>query len=154
MALQARIKHRPTHGTASKNRTQTNPRHCKQESNTDQPTALQARIKHRQTHGTASKNQKQTKPRHCKQKSNTDKPTALQARIKHWPSHGTASKNQTQTNPRHCKQESNTFPPEPLVQIQTNFTELFLVMPFIKIAQMVMLRWTKRTDRALDKKYV
>ena len=35
-----------------------------------------------------------------------------------------------------------TFP-EPLVQIQNNFTELFLIMPFTKIAQMGQLRWTK-----------
>ena len=34
--------------------------------------------------------------------------------------------------------------PEPLVQIQNNFTELFLIMPFTKIAQMVLLCLTKR----------
>ena len=36
-----------------------------------------------------------------------------------------------------------TFPPGPLVQIQNNFTELFLLMPFTKIAQMVTLHRTK-----------
>ena len=36
-----------------------------------------------------------------------------------------------------------TFPCEPLVQIQNNFTELFLIMPLTKIAQMVLLHWTK-----------
>ena len=34
-------------------------------------------------------------------------------------------------------------PPEPLTQIQNFFTELFLWIPSTKIAQMVMLRWTK-----------
>ena len=33
--------------------------------------------------------------------------------------------------------------PEPLVQIQNNFTELFLLIPSTKLAQMVLLRWTK-----------
>ena len=33
-----------------------------------------------------------------------------------------------------------TSPPEPLVQIQNNFTELFLMMPSTKIAQMVLLQ--------------
>ena len=30
--------------------------------------------------------------------------------------------------------------PEPLVQIQNNFTELFLLIPSTKLAQMVLLR--------------
>ena len=30
-----------------------------------------------------------------------------------------------------------------MVQIQNNFTELFLIMPPTKIAQKVLLRWTK-----------
>ena len=30
-----------------------------------------------------------------------------------------------------------------MVQIQNNFTELFLIIPFTKIAQMVLLHWTK-----------
>ena len=34
-----------------------------------------------------------------------------------------------------------TSPPEPLVQIQNIFTEMFLMMPFYKIAQMVPLHW-------------
>ena len=33
--------------------------------------------------------------------------------------------------------------PEPLLQIQNNFTELFLWIPSTKIAQMVTLHWTK-----------
>ena len=33
--------------------------------------------------------------------------------------------------------------PEPLVQIQNNFTELFLLIPSTKLAQIVLLRWTK-----------
>ena len=33
--------------------------------------------------------------------------------------------------------------PEPLVQNQNNFTELFLMVPSTKIAQMVPLPWTK-----------
>ena len=32
-----------------------------------------------------------------------------------------------------------TFPPEPLVQIQNNFTEMFLMMPSSKGAQMGLL---------------
>ena len=35
------------------------------------------------------------------------------------------------------------FPTEPLIQIQNNFTELFLMSPFTKIAQIVPLHWTK-----------
>ena len=38
-----------------------------------------------------------------------------------------------------------------MVQIQNNFTELFLMMPSIKIAQLVPLHGTKAA-RALDKK--
>ena len=37
----------------------------------------------------------------------------------------------------------NDIPPEPLVKLQNNFTELFFIMPFIKIAQMVPLHWSK-----------
>ena len=37
----------------------------------------------------------------------------------------------------------STTSSEPLVQIQNNFTELFLIKPFTKIAQMVPLCWTK-----------
>ena len=33
--------------------------------------------------------------------------------------------------------------PEPLVQIQNNFTELFLIIPSTNIAQMTLLHWTK-----------
>ena len=33
-----------------------------------------------------------------------------------------------------------TFPPEPLVQIENNLTELFLMMASTKIAQTVLLR--------------
>ena len=36
-----------------------------------------------------------------------------------------------------------------LVQIQNNFTEVFLMMPSTTIAQIV-----QRADRALDKKYL
>ena len=36
-----------------------------------------------------------------------------------------------------------TSPPEPLTQIQNNFTELFLIIPSNKIAQMITLRWKK-----------
>ena len=36
-----------------------------------------------------------------------------------------------------------TFPPEPLVQIQNNFTGLCFIMPLTKIALMVLLHWTK-----------
>ena len=35
-----------------------------------------------------------------------------------------------------------TFPPETLVQIQNDFTQLFLMMPTTKIAQMVPLQGT------------
>ena len=34
-------------------------------------------------------------------------------------------------------------PPEPLVHIQNNFTEMILIMPFTKIAQKVPLDQTK-----------
>ena len=34
-------------------------------------------------------------------------------------------------------------PTEPLNQIQNNFTEMFIIMPSTKIAQMVMLHQTK-----------
>ena len=33
--------------------------------------------------------------------------------------------------------------PEPMAQIQKNFTELILIIPSTKIAQMVPLCWTK-----------
>ena len=36
-----------------------------------------------------------------------------------------------------------TTSPEPQVQFQNNFTELFLMMPSTKIAQMVPLRYKK-----------
>ena len=36
-----------------------------------------------------------------------------------------------------------TSPPKPLVQIQNNCTELFLMMPSTKIAQIVLLHQTK-----------
>ena len=47
------------------------------------------------------------------------------------------------------------FPPEPgepLIQIQNNFTELFLMMPSTKIAQVVPGLLNKVATRALDKK--
>ena len=43
---------------------------------------------------------------------------------------------------------------EPLAQIQNNFTELFLITPSTKIAQMVSAPQNKRAARALDKKYL
>ena len=42
-------------------------------------------------------------------------------------------------------------PPEPQAQIQNNFTELFLMMLYAKVAQMIPLRGD---TRALDKKYI
>ena len=39
-------------------------------------------------------------------------------------------------------------------QIQNNFTEMFLIMLSIKIAQMGPLNQNKRAARALDKKYL
>ena len=35
-----------------------------------------------------------------------------------------------------------TSPPEPLIQIQNNFTEMFLMMPSTKIDENVYLSWT------------
>ena len=46
-----------------------------------------------------------------------------------------------------------TFPPDPMVQIQNNFKEMFLMMPNTKIAQLVLLSG-KRVGRAIDKKYL
>ena len=46
-----------------------------------------------------------------------------------------------------------TFPPERLVQIQNNFTELFLIMPLTKIENGSALL-NKRAARAPDKKYL
>ena len=45
-------------------------------------------------------------------------------------------------------------PPEPLVQIENNFPEMFGIMPSITIAQMVPLLPKKMAARALDKKYL
>ena len=42
--------------------------------------------------------------------------------------------------------------PKPLVEIQINFTEIFLVMPSIKIALIAPLR-QKKAARAIAKKY-
>ena len=41
------------------------------------------------------------------------------------------------------KNLKTTFPPEPLIQIQNNFTGLFLMMTSSNIAQMVSVHWTK-----------
>ena len=46
-----------------------------------------------------------------------------------------------------------TFPAEPLVQIQNNVKEMFLMMPSTKIAEIVLLSG-KRVGRAIDKKYL
>ena len=46
-----------------------------------------------------------------------------------------------------------TFPLEPLVQIQNNIKEMFLMMPSTKIAEIVLLSG-KRVGRAIDKKYL
>ena len=46
-----------------------------------------------------------------------------------------------------------TFPPDVLVQTQNNFTEMFLMMPSTKVAQMGLLR-RKWVGRAIDKKYL
>ena len=35
-----------------------------------------------------------------------------------------------------------TSPPQPLVQIQNNFKEIVLLMPFVRIAKMVLLHRT------------
>ena len=45
-----------------------------------------------------------------------------------------------------------TFPPEPLVRIRNNFTEMFFMMPSTEITQMVLLS-QKRDVRALDIEY-
>ena len=46
-----------------------------------------------------------------------------------------------------------TFPLEPLVQIQNNVKEMFLMMPSTKIVEIVLLSG-KRVGRAIDKKYL
>ena len=46
-----------------------------------------------------------------------------------------------------------TFPLEPLVQIQNNFTEMFFMMPYTKIAQMFFSA-EKGVGIAIDKKYL
>ena len=52
----------------------------------------------------------------------------------------------------------NNIPPEPLVQLQNDFTELFLIMPFTKIAQMVLLYCSKGPQelkiRNISKRYL
>ena len=46
------------------------------------------------------------------------------------------------------------MPPEPMVQILINFTEMYLIMPSTKFEKMVPLRWLKgQAARALDKIY-
>ena len=45
-------------------------------------------------------------------------------------------------------------PPETQVQIQNDFTEVFLIIPSTKIAQMVPLHTNKRASKALDKEYL
>ena len=44
--------------------------------------------------------------------------------------------------------------PEPQVQIQNNFTEVFLIIPSTKIAQMVPLHTNKRAAKALGKEHL
>ena len=46
-----------------------------------------------------------------------------------------------------------TFPLEPLVKIQNNVKENFLMMPFTEIAEIVLLSG-KRVGRAIDNKYL
>ena len=46
-----------------------------------------------------------------------------------------------------------TIPLEPLVQIQNNVKEMFLIMPSTKIAEIALLSG-KRVDRAIHKKYL
>ena len=52
---------------------------------------------------------------------------------------GSAPLNKRATRALDKKYLETASPPEPLVQIQNNFTELFLMMPSTKIAQMVPL---------------
>ena len=52
---------------------------------------------------------------------------------------GSAQPNKGATRALDKKCRLMTFPPEPLVQIQNNFTELFLILASTKIAQTISL---------------
>ena len=52
------------------------------------------------------------------------------------------------------KKYLKTTSPEPVVQIQGNFTEMFLIMPSAKIAYILFALPNKMATIALDKKYL